>query len=148
VRKALRRGAFTISVDQAFREVILACGQGRPDGTWITPDVVGTYTRLHELGWAHSVEVWAKDGALVGGLYGLAIGGAFAGESMFHRRPDASKAAFVALVERLQAKGFVLLDAQVPTDHLALLGCISVPRGEFLDRLASSVGVTMPFSED
>jgi leucyl/phenylalanyl-tRNA--protein transferase len=95
------------------------------------------YARLHELGWAHSLEVWEGE-ALVGGIYGIAVGGAFAGESMFHRRTDASKIAFAELAKRLKNGGFVLFDAQVLTEHLASLGCIAIPRREFLMRLASA----------
>jgi leucyl/phenylalanyl-tRNA---protein transferase len=148
LRKAIRRGGFSITVDRAFDEVVAACSEARPDGTWITPEVAATYGRLHELGWAHSVEAWAEDGSLAGGLYGLALGGAFAGESMFHRRTDASKAAFVGLVERLRACGFALLDAQVLTDHLASLGCIAIRRDEFLDRLAAACALRVRFPEE
>jgi leucyl/phenylalanyl-tRNA--protein transferase len=149
LRKTFNRGGFTVTVDHAFHQVIAACGETRTDGTWITPEIVRTYGQLHELGWAHSVEVWATDdGSLAGGLYGIAIGGAFAGESMFHRRTDASKVAFVALVERLRARGFALLDAQVLTEHLASLGCVAVPRAEFLDRLAAAAALRVPFPEE
>lgn len=148
LRKALRKHTLTVTIDQAFEQVIRACGENRPDGTWITPDVIATYSTLHRLGWAHSVEVWADDGSLVGGLYGVAVGAAFAGESMFHRRTDASKIAFVALVERLRARGFLLLDAQVLTDHLAMLGCIEIPRTEFLTRLAAAQQITARFTDE
>ncbi len=135
LRKTIRKGTFTVTFDRAFDRVIEACATYRDGGTWITPAVFKAYSELHELGWAHSVECWSDDGELAGGLYGLAIQGTFAGESMFHRRTDASKVAFVHLVERLRARGFALLDAQVRTDHLESLGCVVVPRAEFLDRL-------------
>lgn len=148
LRKTIRRGTFTVTVDRAFRAVIQACSENRADGTWITPEVMATYVTLHALGWAHSVEVWAKDGALAGGLYGVAIGGSFAGESMFHRQTDASKVAFVALVERLRARGFTLLDAQVLTEHLASLGCVAIRRDEFLDRLAAAQAIEARFGDE
>ena len=148
LRKVLRRGTFRVTVNQAFRDVINACGEMRADGTWITAEVMATYGKLHELGWAHSVEVWnVADGALAGGLYGISIGGAFAGESMFHRQTDASKVAFVSLVGRLRARGFGLLDAQVLTDHLASLGCAAIPREAFLDRLAIARELKVGFSD-
>lgn len=149
LRKTIKRGHFRVTIDRAFMDVVRACGEGRADGTWITADVRKSYGKLHELGWAHSVEVWSSaDGRLVGGLYGVAIGGAFAGESMFHRETDASKVAFVALVERLRARGFTLLDAQVRTDHLASLGCIEVPRTHFLDLLSDALTIQARFGDE
>jgi leucyl/phenylalanyl-tRNA--protein transferase len=147
LRKTIRKGLFRVTVDTAFADVLRACGEARAEGTWITPDVRSSYGKLHELGWAHSVEVWNAEGALVGGLYGVAIGGAFAGESMFHRESDASKVAFVALVERLRRRGFAMLDAQVLTDHLRSLGCVAVPRGHFLDALAQAVKLEVGFGD-
>jgi leucyl/phenylalanyl-tRNA--protein transferase len=147
LRKTLRRDKLTVTIDRAFDAVVRACGQARADGTWITADVRSTYSKLHELGWAHSVETWSASGELVGGLYGVAIGGTFAGESMFHRVTDASKVAFAALVERLAARGFALLDAQVLTDHLASLGCVAIPRTRFLDLLADAVRVPVRFAD-
>lgn len=135
LRKTLRKGVFRVSANEAFDAVIDACGSEREGGTWITSEVLRTYRALHRLGWAHSIEVWDRAGALVGGLYGMSIGGAFAGESMFHRQTDASKVAFVALVERLRARGYMLLDAQVPTEHLLSLGCVTLGRGAYLDKL-------------
>jgi leucyl/phenylalanyl-tRNA--protein transferase len=144
LRRTLRKHSFTITVDRAFRDVMLACGDERRDeeggGTWIIPEMLTAYTRLFELGWTHSVEVWDAD-SLVGGIYGIAIGGAFAGESMFHRRTDASKVAFAELVKRLKNTGFILFDAQVLTAHLASLGCIAIPRREFLMRLDRAVAM-------
>ena len=125
LRRSMRR--FRVTVDADFGAVITACGDPRRPHGWIDDDIVDAYTRLHELGWAHSVEVWSvDDDALAGGLYGVAIGGLFAGESMFSWRTDASKVALVALVQRLRAGGGVLLDVQWCTDHLASLGAIEI----------------------
>lgn len=142
LRRALRAHPFEITVDEAFEETILACGSERPGGTWISPPVIAGYTQLHALGWAHSLEVWEKheEGRrLVGGIYGIAIGASFAGESMFHRRTDASKIAFATLAERLRYAGYEIFDAQVMNPHLESLGCVDVPRDEYLDRLAHAV---------
>jgi leucyl/phenylalanyl-tRNA--protein transferase len=147
VRKRARQAGWRFSCDEAFVEVMNACAEsteGRPD-TWISPDFVAAYTKLHELGLAHSVEVWeAAEGReqLVGGLYGVTLGAFFGGESMFHRRSDASKAAVGFLVERCRAGGFELLDAQVPNPHLLHLGAIEIPRSEYLQRLRSALGKT------
>lgn len=140
VSRSLRRSTsrYDVHCDRAFTEVILACGDSsRPDG-WITPPIVDAYVALHELGWAHSVEAWSN-GELVGGLYGVAIGGLFAGESMFHRATDASKVALVGLVERLRQWGYGLLDVQWSTPHLASLGVIDVPRAEYVNRLVGAL---------
>lgn len=138
LRRTLRRAPYRVSVDEAFEQVIAACGTERDGGTWIVPELVEGYVRLHRLGWAHSVEVWDGD-ALVGGIYGVAIGGLFAGESMFHRRTDASKIAFAHLVARLRAGGFRLFDVQVMNDHLASLGCVELRRARFLERLRGAL---------
>ena len=135
LRRSLRR--FQVTVDVCFVDCMHACAD-RPGSTgWITPEFVDAYTRLHRLGWAHSVEVWDASGALVGGLYGLEIGGLFAGESMFHRQTDASKVALFALVERLRSagEGERLLDVQWLTEHLASLGAVAIPRSQYLQRL-------------
>ncbi|MDP3274122.1 MAG: leucyl/phenylalanyl-tRNA--protein transferase [Deltaproteobacteria bacterium] len=145
LRKVVARGTFTVTFDRAFEQVIEACATYRDGGTWITPAVFRTYIELHQLGWAHSVEVWSEDGRLAGGLYGLAIGQAFAGESMFHRCPDASKVAFVHLVQHLRARGFTMLDAQVATDHLRSLGCTVIPRTTFLTQLEQAQRETARF---
>src|SRR5207244_6866371 len=118
--------------------------EARAEGTWITPDVLATYTELHALGWAHSVEVWAED-RLAGGLYGLAVGSLFAGESMFHLSTGASKVAFAAMVERLRDRGFTLFDVQVMSPHLATLGCIEIPRAEYLRRVEAAIDHAKPF---
>jgi leucyl/phenylalanyl-tRNA--protein transferase len=125
-----------VRVDTAFDAVVAGCADPGRTGRWITPEVAAAYGSLHRLGWAHSVETWV-DGELVGGLYGVAVGGLFAGESMFSRATDASKVALVALVELLRADGDPrrLLDVQWRTDHLASLGVVEVPRAEYLRRL-------------
>jgi leucyl/phenylalanyl-tRNA--protein transferase len=132
LRKATAR--FEIRVDTAFAEVVAACADPARDGRWITPDIQEAYTRLHRLGWAHSIEAWSALG-LAGGLYGVAIGGLFAGESMFHRQTDASKVALVALVARLNRCGAALLDVQWATPHLARLGAVEVSRARYLSLL-------------
>ena len=120
---------YEVRFDTAFDEVIRACADPRRPHGWITADISAAYTRLHELGWAHSVEAWSRDdGSLAGGLYGVAVNGLFAGESMFHRRTDASKVALVALVERLRGIGATLLDVQWRTPHLERLGAVDVSR--------------------
>jgi leucyl/phenylalanyl-tRNA--protein transferase len=141
LRRTLRRGAFTLTLDTAFRPVMEACAAvPRPgqDGTWITPDMVEAYTELHRLGLAHSAEAW-RDGRLAGGVYGLSLGSAFFGESMFHAERDASKAALVALVWQLEAWGFTLFDAQLPTPHLATFGVEAWPRARFQAALAAAL---------
>jgi leucyl/phenylalanyl-tRNA--protein transferase len=147
VSRSLRRSArrFTVSVDRAFRDVMVACAAPERPGGWIDDSFIEAYTRLHALGYAHSVEVWSTpsghldDGELAGGCYGVAIGGLFAGESMFHRATDASKVALVELVSRLAGGGAALLDVQWCTPHLASLGAIEVPRREYLALLAAAV---------
>jgi leucyl/phenylalanyl-tRNA--protein transferase len=133
-----------VTFDRAFGAVIRGCSEKRNEGTWITAEMAAAYERLHSLGWAHSVEVWVED-RLVGGLYGLAIGGFFAAESMFHRVPDASKAALAALVEHLRGRGFELLDVQFLTAHLRSLGGVELPRSEYLRRLAQAIASPVVF---
>lgn len=137
LRKLLRQGRFTVSFDRDFAAVIEACAAPRAyaDGTWITPAMQAAYLQLHRQGIAHSVEVW-EDERLVGGLYGLAIGRLFFGESMFSRRTNASKVAFVTLAERLRECGFALIDCQMHTAHLASFGAREIPRPEFAEYLA------------
>ncbi len=113
------------------------CAEARSDGTWITPRLVAGYMELHRLGWAHSVEVWTPDGRLAGGLYGVAVGGLFGAESMFHNETDASKAAMVALLQHARAIGVELIDVQVTTDHTERMGAVEIPRSEYLKRLRS-----------
>lgn len=135
---ARSRRRFEIRSDTSFETVMRRCGDPRRPNGWITEDFVRTYVRLFELGWAHSVECWS-DGELVGGLYGVALGGLFAGESMFHSVTDASKVALVALAEGLVRSGFTLLDVQWCTDHLASLGAIAIRRDEYLHRLGDAI---------
>ena len=142
LRKACDR--FEIRVDTAFDEVIDACGDPRRPHGWINRGIKGAYRELHRLGWVHSVEAWSADGELAGGLYGIAVGGLFAGESMFHRQTDASKVALVGLVERLVAGGASLLDVQWKTDHLATLGAIDVPRAQYRALLADAIRDPLP----
>lgn len=140
--KVVKRGRFEIRFDTAFRDVITACAEPRePDGgTWIVPEMQAAYIRLHELGHAHSVESW-RDGQLAGGLYGIALGRVFFGESMFTRESDASKVALAALVEKLRADGFALIDCQQQTPHLARFGARPIPRPEFAQRLAELINL-------
>jgi len=144
LRKTLRRRRLGVSFDRAFPQVIAACSGPRRDGagTWLVPEMIAAYTQLHRLGQAHSVEVW-QDGALVGGLYGVALGRIFFGESMFSRTDNASKVALVHLSQRLAAWGFVAIDCQVLSDHLVTLGAREVPRDRFtalLQRFARDPG--------
>jgi leucyl/phenylalanyl-tRNA--protein transferase len=141
VTRSLRQSAkrYTVTVDTAFREVMVACARSdRPHG-WINDDFVRAYVRLHEMGWAHSVECRGDDGELVGGLYGVRINRFFAGESMFSTQRDASKVALVALVGMLRESGVELLDVQWHTDHLGSLGAVAIPRNEYLERLRRAV---------
>jgi len=145
--RTLRKHAFEIRVDTVFRDVITACSERRDaDGNWIDREIIESYCALHERGFAHSVEVWQADG-LVGGLYGVAIGGAFFGESMFHRVTDASKAALVALVDRLRARGFSLLDTQWVTDHLLQFGAIEVTKRRYLRLLDEALALDVSFKD-
>ena len=145
VSRSLRRSCrdFEIQVDTAFAEVVEACADPRRPHGWIEPDIAAAYRRLHDLGWAHSVETW-RDGRLVGGLYGLAIGGLFAGESMFHHARDASKVALVALVDLLRDGHDRLIDVQWSTPHLASLGVREVDREAYLARLPSLLASPYP----
>ena len=137
LRKSCNKELYDIRFDTAFEQVMRACSEVyRPhqEGTWVTPEMVEAYCRLHELGFAHSIEAWA-DGELVGGLYGISLGGVFFGESMFARRSDTSKVAFVHLVQQLQTWAFQLIDCQVYTDHLERFGAKEWPRARFLSTL-------------
>ena len=135
LRKSMRK--FTVTFDQAFEPVMRACWRTDGDGNWITDEFVETYTALHESGFAHSVEVWNARGELVGGLYGIELGGLFAGESMFHRERDASKVALVSMVEKLRrSPGPRLFDVQWQTDHLQSLGVTEISRVNYLAELA------------
>jgi leucyl/phenylalanyl-tRNA--protein transferase len=141
LRRTLRAGPFEVRLDTAFDEVIKACARvPRPgqDGTWITPEMIDAYGELHRKGFAHSVEAFLE-GDLVGGAYGVSLGRAFFGESMFAIEPDASKVAFVALVQQLEAWNFDLIDCQIHTDHLARFGAVAWPREHFLTRLTTAL---------
>jgi leucyl/phenylalanyl-tRNA---protein transferase len=131
LRRTLRSGRFRVTLNQAFGEVIRMCGKTRAEGTWIIPALIRGYEDLHRRGFAHSVEVW-EDDELVGGIYGMAIGGVFAGESMFHTRTDASKVAFAHLAVSLRASGFAVFDVQVENPHLLSLGCVEIPRSTYI----------------
>jgi len=147
LRKSLRR--FDIRVDTAFSAVMAACGDPSRPGCWITPAITEAYTRLHELGWAHSVEAW-RGGELAGGLYGLALGGLFAGESMFHRVTDASKCALVGLSDLVFADGDPrrLIDVQWATPHLSSLGVTEIARSDYVARLGRSLSLPLPAAFD
>lgn len=142
VTRSLRQSAkrFDVRVDTCFSDVVHACADPEREGTWITSAIGEAYAQLHHLGWAHSVEVFDEEGQLAGGLYGVRINGFFAGESMFHRKRDASKVALFALVTLMRQDGMRLLDTQWCTDHLASLGAIEIPRADYLRRLADAVG--------
>ena len=143
--RTLRAHKFDIRVDTDFRAVITACAEREDaDGNWIDGEIIESYCALHANGFAHSVETW-RDGALVGGLYGVALRGAFFGESMFHHATDASKAALAALVDRLRERGYALLDTQWVTDHLVQFGAIEVPRRRYLRMLNDALKVDAAF---
>lgn len=142
LRRLLRRKVFETTIDGAFSEVIAACA--KREDTWINREIIESYTRLHALGHAHSVEAW-REGRLAGGLYGVAVGGAFFGESMFHRVTDASKIALVALMEHLRARKFVLLDTQWLTPHLQQFGGIEISRSQYLGLLRRAVELPRKF---
>lgn len=138
LRKSQRRSGFTYSIDRAFAQVITSCAyspRGEETGTWIGPEIIAAYTKLHKSGDAHSVEVW-NGAELVGGLYGVDAGGLFTGESMFHRAPDASKLALLFLIAHLRERGATWIDCQVTTPHMAALGAREISRNRFLDMLA------------
>jgi leucyl/phenylalanyl-tRNA--protein transferase len=140
LRRSMRRAQFTFTIDKAFDNVIRACAstpRAEGEGTWIGPEIIHAYSRLHLEGDAHSVEAWEGD-ALVGGLYGIDAGGPFTGESMFHHRPDASKLALLHLIEHLRERGANWLDCQIMTPHMRALGAREIPRAQFLDLLAET----------
>jgi leucyl/phenylalanyl-tRNA---protein transferase len=145
LEKTIRRGHFTVTLDRCFRDVMQQCAEPRPQypdgGTWITAEMLDAYTLLHKQGYAHSVETW-QDGNLVGGLYGVALGGAFFAESMFTRVPDASKVALVSLVRQLEVWGFRLMDCQQSSPHVMALGAEEISRREFLDHIGAAL--TLP----
>jgi len=152
--RTLRKQRFRITRNRAFTAVMRGCAENRPEGTWITPTMIDCYSQLHHLGHAHSVEVWLRSNAaetdrsadppgdgwlLAGGIYGVAVGAMFSGESMFHRVTDASKVALVALVEHLRNRGFELFDVQMRTEHTARMGAIEIPRAIYLHRLQEAI---------
>jgi leucyl/phenylalanyl-tRNA---protein transferase len=147
LRKSL--GHFDIRVDTVFSKVVAGCAEPCREGRWITPEMTAAYLRLHELGWAHSVEAWG-DGELLGGLYGVALGGLFAGESMFHRATDASKCALVGLADLVFADGDPrrIIDVQWATPHLVSLGITQIPRADYLARLERSLQLPVPAAFD
>jgi leucyl/phenylalanyl-tRNA---protein transferase len=144
VTKSLRQSArkYEVRVDTCFEDVMQGCADPSRDDGWITDEFIDAYVRLHQLGWAHSIEVFDRAGQLAGGLYGVRVGGLFAGESMFHRQRDASKVALVALVALMRDSGMTLLDTQWCTEHLSSLGGIEIPRAEYLARLADAVAMS------
>jgi leucyl/phenylalanyl-tRNA--protein transferase len=146
LRRTLRQGAFRVTRNQAFLAVMEACAAPAPDRphTWISSQFLQAYTRLHTAGYAHSVECWVGSD-LVGGIYGVQVGGLFAGESMFHRVKDASKVALAALVERLRQQGFALFDIQMTTPHTEQFGATNIGREEYLRRLAEAIKVPCQF---
>ena len=144
LRQSTRR--FNVTVDQDFDGVIAACAEPNREGSWISGDFVEAYTELQRLGWAHSIEVWDIDGSLVGGLYGISIGGLFAGESMFHHVRDASKVALIHLMVVMNGRGGSLLDIQWLTPHLASLGGVVVGREKYLESLSAALDLPGPFS--
>lgn len=134
---------FVVTFDQTFEQVIRGCL--RPEDNWINEEIIQAYTNVHRLGWAHSCEVWSE-GHLVGGIYGIALGGCFSAESMFHRVTDASKIALWAMVERCRQLGFVIFDAQIMNSHLKSLGAIEIPKAEYLRRLERAIKLSTPWS--
>lgn len=144
LRQVVRQQRFEIRINHDFEATMRGCAKAREDGTWINDRLIQAYLDLHKLGFAHSVEAWS-DGELAGGLYGVSLGGAFFGESMFHRKTDASKVALVHLVERLRERGFELLDTQATTPHLRRFGCIDVPARHYMRLLESAIERTCKF---
>ena len=136
--RTIRSGKFRVTIDRQFEAVMRACGEARPDGTWVTDEMIAAYSRLNREGHAHSLEVWHGD-ALAGGIYGVAIGGLFAGESMFHTVTDASKVALAALVEHLKNRGYALFDVQMKTEHTERMGAVEIARDSYLERLQVAV---------
>jgi len=140
--RTIRSGKFRVTINQAFADVMRGCADR--DATWITDDMLQAYTHMHQLGHVHSIETWLGD-ELAGGVYGLAIGGFFSGESMFQRVTDASKVALAYLIEYLQIRGFTLFDTQVVTGHTVRMGAIEIPRAEYLERLRKALALPVSF---
>ncbi len=146
LKKSPAEGGFEIRINCDFAATMAGCQEHRDDGTWINRGIIDAYVRLHEMGFAHSLEAW-KDGKLAGGLYGVSLGGAFFGESMFHRVRDASKIALVHLVNRLTERGYKLLDTQANTPHLKRFGCVEIPAKEYLEKLAGALEKKCTFTD-
>ncbi len=146
LEKTIRKGMFQISMDRAFRQVMEGCAESAParSTTWITMEFISAYARLFQEGYAHSIECWQQE-CLVGGIYGVAIGGFFAGESMFHRSSNASKVALFHLIEHLRRRGFALFDIQMVTPHTRQLGAMNIPRDEYLKRLRHAIDLPCRF---
>ena len=142
--RVLRQGGFQIRIDHDFERIMRECAERADDGTWISDEIIKCYLQLHRQGYAHSVEVWRGD-QLAGGLYGVHLGGAFFGESMFHLVTDASKVALAALVDRMRVRGFALLDVQWVTPHLAQFGAAEISREEYLKRLRGAMSLSCVF---
>jgi leucyl/phenylalanyl-tRNA--protein transferase len=145
VKRSPEQGGFEVRVNHDFVATMRGCMEAREDGTWINEDLIAAYHALHQLGFAHSVECW-RGGELAGGLYGVSLGGAFFGESMFHRQRDASKVALVHLIDRLRERKFELLDTQATTSHLRRFGCVDIPAREYLRRLRHAITQQRVFS--
>jgi leucyl/phenylalanyl-tRNA--protein transferase len=145
VKRPPEKGGFELRINHDFEATMRACAAQRADGTWISEELVAAYVRLHVCGFAHSVECW-RGGELAGGLYGVSLGGAFFGESMFHRQRDASKVALVHLVNRLRERGYLLLDSQATTPHLMTFGCHEVPADDYLEMLSHAIAQPREFA--
>ncbi len=145
LRQVIRSGKFSVTVDRCFGRIMRACADR--DETWITPEIISIYESIHRMGNAHSIEVWLGD-ELVGGLYGVAMGGAFFGESMFHTARDASKVALAGLVQRMTDRQFVLLDTQYLTEHLQGLGAYLIPRDDYLKRLKRAITLEVGLTDE
>jgi len=143
--RTIRGGRFAVTFNRDFARVIRGCAERPGEGTWLVPEMIDAYREMHRLGHAHSVEVWLGD-ELAGGTYGVAVGGFFAGESMFHRITDASKVALAALVARLNERSFRLFDVQFVTPHTARMGAVAIPRAEYLERLRGVVDLDVSFA--
>lgn len=141
----VRQNKFEVQINHDFQGVMRACMENREDGTWINDQLIRAYSHLHELGHAHSVECY-HEGELAGGLYGVSLGAAFFGESMFHRQRDASKVALVHLVQRLRERGFLLLDTQAVTEHLRKFGCVEIAAAEYMERLQTALEKSAEFA--
>ena len=144
LRRIYRSGRYRLTINRCFRRVMEACAVRPDESTWITPEMLEAYERLHRLGHAHSIEAWQED-ELVGGVYGVAIGGFFAGESMFHRRNNAGDVALMFLMSHLRRRGYVLFDTQFVTEHTSRLGAIEIPRKQYLERLRHAIHLPVTF---